>query len=124
MQSILRLITIFILSGGLFTGCTLYYRMDIQQGNIVNTETVAQLKTGMTKRQVRFLLGTPLVQDPFHQSRWDYLYTLKEGGKSSAKSYRLTLHFSNDKLIRIEKAGEITHASDVSSDKGELKPGR
>ena len=77
------------------------HRIDVQQGNVVEQEQVDRLKPGMTKRQVRFLLGTPLVADPFHAQRWDYLYRLKPG-YGEVEQRRLTLHFQNDKLLLLE----------------------
>ena len=77
------------------------HRIDVQQGNVVEQEQVDQLKPGMTKRQVRFLLGTPLVADPFHDQRWDYLYHFKPGGGESEQR-RLTLRFQDDKLLLLE----------------------
>ena len=50
------------------------YRMEIQQGNYITQEMVAQLKPGLTRDQVRFVLGTPLVSDIFHEERWDYVF--------------------------------------------------
>lgn len=61
----------------LLNGCFLKpYRFDIQQGNIIESEKVAQIHPGMTEDQVRFILGTPLLQDVFHTNRWDYIYYL------------------------------------------------
>jgi len=82
------------------------YRIPIQQGNLITQEMVNELKPGMTKRQVRFLLGTPLLVDTFHENRWDYLYTHKRGSKSllgdaETEQKRLQLHFSNDRLGKI-----------------------
>ena len=77
------------------------HRIDIQQGNVIEQEQVDQLKPGMTKRQVRFLLGTPLVADAFHDQRWDYLYSLKPG-RGEMERRRLTLHFEADTLSRLE----------------------
>ncbi|HTL93080.1 MAG TPA: outer membrane protein assembly factor BamE, partial [Steroidobacteraceae bacterium] len=59
------------------TGCV--YRMDIQQGNYLDGRAVSQLKVGMTRSQVRFLLGTPMVEDAFHKDRWDYVYYFRRG---------------------------------------------
>ncbi|GAB6042464.1 outer membrane protein assembly factor BamE [Endothiovibrio diazotrophicus] len=77
------------------------HRIDIQQGNVVEQEQVDQLKPGMTKRQVRFLLGTPLVEDPFHAQRWDYYYSFKPGS-GEREERRLTLHFQDDRLVTLE----------------------
>ena len=77
------------------------HRPDIQQGNIVTQEEVDQLQPGMSRRQVRFLLGTPMLVDVFHQNRWDYVYTLTEGWGDMEKR-RMTLYFKADELVHIE----------------------
>ena len=94
-----------ILSAALLLGGC-YYRMDIQQGNVVTQDMVERLKPGMTKREVRYTLGTPLVQDPFHPARWDYVYLLRKGGARAPERRALTLHFEGDRLVRIERQGE------------------
>ena len=75
------------------------YRIDIQQGNFLSPEMVAQLKKGMTREQVRFVLGTPLVTDIFHGDRWDYVF-YRELGNGSKDQRRLSVFFDNDKLAR------------------------
>ena len=75
------------------------YRIDIQQGNVVTQEMVAKLKAGMTRSQVRFVMGSPLVVDPFHPDRWDYLYVDRKKGRL-VEYRRLTLYFDGDKLRR------------------------
>ena len=77
------------------------YRINVQQGNSLTQEMVAKLKVGMTRSQVRFVLGTPMVQDAFHADRWDYVYRFTEGHKP-AQSRRLTIVFEDDKLLRLE----------------------
>ncbi len=77
------------------------YRADIVQGNIVEQEMIDQLKPGMSKRQVRFVMGSPLIIDPFHQERWDYFYSKKSDGKLQDRQ-RITLFFKDDKLNRID----------------------
>ncbi|MCB1773983.1 MAG: outer membrane protein assembly factor BamE [Gammaproteobacteria bacterium] len=78
----------------------LIYRPTIQQGNVVSQEQVNELKPGMSKRQVRFLLGTPMLADVFHANRWDYTYT--EGvGSSPSDMRRVTVFFEDDRLVRI-----------------------
>lgn len=81
-------------------GCVKVYVPDVQQGNVITQEMVDQLKTGMNRRQVQFILGTPLITDPFHQDRWDYYYSLKRGKKYSAKR-TLSLFFKGDELTEI-----------------------
>ena len=84
-------------------GCSVH-KLEIQQGNLVTADALEQLKIGMTRKQVKFLLGTPLLQDPFHHDRWDYLYTLKVS-RQPLQQQRLTLYFEGDTLSRIEKVG-------------------
>ena len=67
------------------------YRPDVQQGNVVTREMVEQLREGMSREQVRFLLGTPMLSSPFHAERWDYVYFLKRGKGSETQSRRLTV---------------------------------
>jgi len=77
------------------------YRIDIQQGNVLEQETLDQLKPGMTMQQVRFIMGTPMIVDPFHQNRWEYIYTYSEGGKRRQQR-RVTLYFRDNKLDYVE----------------------
>lgn len=77
------------------------YRQDIQQGNVITQEMVNQLHPGLSKRQVRFAMGTPMLEDLFHQSRWDYIYTMTVGwGETEQK--QVHLYFNGDQLERIE----------------------
>lgn len=77
------------------------YRLDIQQGNVITQEMLDQLELGMDRRKVRFILGTPLVTDPFNQNRWDYLYSFQEGGGDRVQRH-VSVMFENDQLVRIE----------------------
>jgi outer membrane protein assembly factor BamE len=77
------------------------YKMEIQQGNYVTADAVAKLKPGMTRSQVRFLLGTPLLSDPFHSNRWDYPYQDTKQGKLMDKTL-LTVFFEGDTMVRVE----------------------
>lgn len=85
------------------------YRMDIQQGNFVTQEMVAQLKPGMSKEQVRFILGTPLLTDVFHAERWDYVYYFDRRGKPREQR-RLVVHFQDGKLARLD--GDVAAAGE------------
>jgi outer membrane protein assembly factor BamE len=77
------------------------YKPDIQQGNVVTQDKVNQLQPGMSRDQVRFLLGTPMLQDTFHRDRMSYVYTMKRGGGQMERR-RLTLFFKGDQLQRVE----------------------
>jgi len=77
------------------------YKMTVQQGNIITEEEVDLLEPGMTKAQVRYLLGTPLLTDLFHTERWDYVYTIRRGHKDmEVKPF--SVYFANDALVRVE----------------------
>jgi len=90
----------------LVAGCNIFtpYKMDIQQGNFVTQDMIAKLQLGMTRSQVRFALGTPLMVDPFHNDRWDYVYLYMKAG-SVTERRRFKVRFSEDKLARVEGDG-------------------
>ena len=77
------------------------YKMDVQQGNVVTREMLARLQPGMTRNQVRFTLGTPLVVDPFRSDRWDYVYRYTKQG-AVTEQRRIVVVFKDDKLLRFE----------------------
>lgn len=79
----------------------LIHRPDVQQGNVVTQEAINRLEPGMSKSQVNYLMGTPVLIDVFHQDRWDYLYRMKKGNAEAVQK-ALSLHFSDDRLVRIE----------------------
>lgn len=92
----------FLLGSCAFPGV---YRINIPQGNIITQEMVDQLRPGLTKRQVTFILGTPLIRDTFDQDRWDYLYSYQPGGGERVQE-KLTVFFENDALVRLD--GDFT----------------
>ena len=77
------------------------YKVNVRQGNIVTQEMINQLRPGMDKRQVKFMLGTPLLVDPFHKDRWDYFYYLNVAGKEHKKE-RVSVVFNGDELITLK----------------------
>ncbi len=85
----------------LAVGCV--YRMDIQQGNLLDADQIEQVEVGMTRSQVRFLLGTPMVIDSFNPDRWDYVYRLQRGHKRKIDKHHLVIWFESDKVARIEE---------------------
>jgi outer membrane protein assembly factor BamE len=106
------------------TACgPIVYRIEVQQGNLVDQETVSQLKPGMTKDQVRFVLGTPLVADIFHADRWDYVFTRKlERSSRVSEERRLTVFFDQNGLLeRVE--GDVVPGVVPSADKSGSKSG-
>jgi outer membrane protein assembly factor BamE len=89
------------LLGSGMSGCV--YRMNIQQGNFLEGRTVDQLQVGMTRSQVRYLLGTPMIPATFDKDRWDYLYYFKQGRVKNAEERHLIVFFKEDKVSRFEK---------------------
>ncbi|KQQ67583.1 hypothetical protein ASF84_00095 [Pseudomonas sp. Leaf127] len=104
MQNTKLLLTSFTLVGLLaLAGCSFpgVYKIDIQQGNVVTQDMIDQLRPGMTRRQVRFIMGNPLLTDTFHTDRWDYLYSMQPGG-GERQQERVSLIFnSNDQLVSL-----------------------
>jgi outer membrane protein assembly factor BamE len=88
------------------SGCV--YRMTVQQGNYLDPKQVSQLQVGMTRSQVRFLLGTPMLPDAFDRVRWDYLYYQKVGRLKKADQRRLTVFFEQEKVARYENVGTLS----------------
>jgi len=78
------------------------YRPDVPQGNVVTQEMVEQLRPGMSREQVRFLLGTPMLASMFHQDRWDYVYYLKRGKGAEMQSRKLVVYFKDNRLERFD----------------------
>ncbi|HEY6123666.1 MAG TPA: outer membrane protein assembly factor BamE [Steroidobacteraceae bacterium] len=105
----LALSTISVALGALLaSGCV--YKMNIQQGNYLVADSVSQLKEGMTRSQVRFLLGTPMVPDAFDENRWDYYYFFSSQKFDEPLKRRLTVFFADDKVARFENLGVPTQA--------------
>ncbi|GMR19527.1 MAG: hypothetical protein BMS9Abin36_0122 [Gammaproteobacteria bacterium] len=112
-----RLALPLVLLSVFLNGCQwLLYVPDVQQGNVITQDMVDKLKPGMTPRQVRFVLGSPLVTDPFHQQRWDYYFALIKDGASDYEQRRLTLFFESAKLVRME-----THPEPEKDDSNALR---
>ncbi len=93
---------LFLLLAMTLAGCV--YRIDIQQGNFLEPEEVEQVTVGMTRSQVRYLLGTPMVDDPFDDTRWDYVYFFKKGRLRKAEYRHFIVHFDGDRVVRIERS--------------------
>ena len=89
------------------------YRIDIQQGNVIDQEMIDKLKPGMDKRQVQFIMGTPPLIDPFHTERWDYIYTYSKRGRTR-KQIHITLYFEDEKLAYLD--GDVVTAIRKSAD--------
>ena len=99
-------ILFFITASTVFVGCgssvpvVKPFKMDIQQGNVVTSKMLLQLRPGMTKSQVKFIMGTPLINDSFHINRWDYFYQMRRAGKV-IEQRRVILDFENELLARV-----------------------
>jgi outer membrane protein assembly factor BamE len=103
-------------------GCV--YRMTIQQGNFLEQRALEQLQVGMTRSQVRYLLGTPMVPDTFDHDRWDYLYYLKKGRLRSPEQRHLIVYFEDEKVARVDNqgAGPMPKAEDRQIEPGVTTP--
>ena len=88
---------LFILS--VAGGCV--YQANLSQGNLLKQEDLDQVEVGMTRRQVRFLLGTPMIDDPFHEGRWDYIYYLKLGRDDAIFKRWISIYFEDEKVSEI-----------------------
>jgi outer membrane protein assembly factor BamE len=87
-------------------GCV--YQASLSQGNVIKQEDLDQVEVGMTRGQVRFLLGTPLIDDPFHENRWDYIYYLKLGRDDAILKRWVSIHFVGDKVSEVVDGQELS----------------
>lgn len=102
---ILASLVLALLTFGALSGCV--HRIDIQQGNFLDSEDIDRVSVGMTRVQVRSLLGTPMVADPFASTRWDYIYYFKRGHSQKTDRRHFIVFFdSADKVERIERAAD------------------
>ena len=113
-------LSLFILGCTLLAGCGSNgpalkpFKMDIQQGNVVTSKMLLQLKPGMTKSQVRFIMGTPLIVDSFHKDRWDYFYQMRQAGKI-VEQRRVILDFEKELLSKVR--GDVVPQGTVGAAK-------
>lgn len=112
---ILSRITTAVLVVGVLSACSSVprlvteYKIDVQQGNVLTQEMVSQLRPGLSKDQVRFILGTPMLTDMFHADRWDYVYRLQKGSSGDVETRKFSTFFDADgKLLRV--AGDVVAA--------------
>jgi outer membrane protein assembly factor BamE len=99
------------------------YRINIQQGNYLDQTAVNQVKEGMTRSQVRYLLGTPLAADSFNKERWDYVYYLKKGRSRHVDERRVTVYFDGEKVAKLDKPSDAEAAAQEKS-LSQIKNGR
>jgi len=95
-----RSLILALLATAFLGGCV--YRPDIQQGNLLSVKDIEQVQVGMTRSQVRFLLGTPMVSDPFAPQRWDYVYRMEFGRSRFVDEAHFIVYFEGDKVSRVE----------------------
>ena len=98
MLTSLTFVGLLALAGCSFPGV---YKIDIQQGNVVTQDMIDQLRPGMTRRQVRFIMGNPLLTDTFHANRWDYLYSLQPGGGERQQERISVVFNADDQLVSL-----------------------
>jgi outer membrane protein assembly factor BamE len=109
----------------LLAGCTVAqgftlrpYRMNVQQGNFLEAKDVDQIQVGMTRNQVRFLIGTPMVADPFNAQRWDYVFFFKPGRTREEISSNLTIWFEEDLVVRIDRPSDLQDSRKAVAEAG------
>ena len=112
MKRALLFLSVLVLTACSVTDYLHPYRPDVRQGNFVTQEMVSQLKPGMTRDQVRFVLGSPLLTDVFHSDRWDYVYRLQAGRDGVVKQRKLAVYFTADKLSRLDGDVEAAEAAE------------
>jgi outer membrane protein assembly factor BamE len=98
-----KLTILALILGSLALASACVYRANISQGNLIDQKDLDQVAVGMTRNQVRFLLGTPMVDDPFHANRWDYVYYLKVGRKDATFKRWVSIVFDDNAVSEIRK---------------------
>lgn len=130
MRYLLIFFTLLCVSCGAALPTIKPYKLDVQQGNVVTSKMLLQLRPGMTKSQVRFIMGTPLVQDSFHGNRWDYVYQMREGGKVTEQR-RVILDFESELLKKVRgdviaagsEQSKLDNKFDIKSNENEAQTG-
>lgn len=87
------------------------YHIDIQQGNLLEQKDIDRVEVGMTRSQVQFLLGTPMVEDSFHRNRWDYAYYFRQGRSHDVMRRWIIIYFDDDKVAKIERDLQLQPSS-------------
>ncbi len=101
MRRFILLFLVLALSGLSLVSCSVH-KIDVQQGNVITQEMLETLTPGMDKRRVQLAIGSPLIRDPFHPDRWDYVYSFKAGMRKAEQSAHIVLYFDGDTLSRID----------------------
>jgi outer membrane protein assembly factor BamE len=113
IQRMRRTLTIIAATAAAASICGCVYRPTIQQGNLLQLDEIEQVKVGMTRSQVRYILGTPMVSDPFQPDRWDYVYTLRQGRSEHIDRAHFVVLFDGDKVKEVDKL-DLPEESDVA----------
>ncbi|MGQ7246494.1 outer membrane protein assembly factor BamE [Halomonas sp. V046] len=118
MQKLTGIVTLS-LALALTSGCTYFsvYKRDLAQGNLVTNEMVNQLRPGMSRQEVVSVMGSPLLEAPFDESQWDYVYRLDEA-YGDVMQRRLTLTFAGNQLTNIEREGDFSMDPNVAGQAG------
>ncbi len=104
----------------LASACSVH-KIDVQQGNAITQEMFEKLKIGMGKPRVERILGTPLIVDPFHRDRWDYIYNFRAGNTDDRQSAHLTLYFDNEQLSKIDVLSDLPTEAEIKKPSGSLR---
>ncbi|MBT8084124.1 MAG: outer membrane protein assembly factor BamE [Woeseia sp.] len=102
-QNIVAILTLLLTM--ILAGCV--YQAPLSQGNLLDDKDLEQIEIGMTRGQVRFLLGTPMIDDPFHKNRWDYVYYMRIGREQARAKRWVSVYFDGDTVSLIEKDREL-----------------
>lgn len=113
LKTALSLPLLLSLIGALLAGCA--YAPPIRQGNFISRDAVDKVHVGMTRQQVSFALGTPMLNDPLHQNRWDYVFYLNPNDGEPIERKHVVIYFQNQKVSRIARPGQDKQAADGKS---------
>lgn len=102
-----KILIVFLMLFALPIGSGCVYQATLSQGNLLKQDDLDQLKVGMTRSQVRFLLGTPMIDDPFHEERWDYVYYLRVGRDKASHKRWVSIYFDGDTVTEIVDDQEL-----------------
>ena len=102
-----KLILIVLMLGTLSLSVGCVYQANLSQGNLLKQEDLDQVEVDMTRNQVRFLLGTPMIDDPFHRDRWDYVYFLRIGRNDATFKRWVSILFEGDTVVEIVDGQEL-----------------
>lgn len=107
-------VTLVLVACSLLLGaCIKPYRPDIQQGNIINNSNLREIRYGMSKQEVLFILGTPMVIDPFNEQRWDYFYSKRNHRSNQTTQRLITALFDGDRLVKLEGDVDLSNVQNL-----------